>query len=899
MDVDLGRCLPANPDVSGIGVRTAIYAQNFLTFIPAVYAISDQIVTQKELESVKAHSTTILLTAFALLISAYVQVWSKSLTNYHTAVVLSLSWMNNTNAVVYALLYIHHNNHIFLSWTNLKQHLCSLLRPVEWHTHGHTVFSLGSLHLTLMSVLGLWLWTDIKSFGKVTECDKTPIFSVLGKPLPLTSPFLRVLSLTMYGIVTIPFVNLALPMAVGIASYALWNRKCRPQQSGVIHKPPSIWPIGICLGAVFAINIIFLIDTELTLSRNKSIQQPGEALWSFGQSLALTILFQPLWDLSKSVWHGLNLDLKIRKHHDAEEALKHALLNEDLDMVAVLVPKVPEIDTLTGGRFATALQLAAYYGDSNLTKLLLANRVDVNKMGGINGCALQAAAYRGHLEIVDTLLSHKADVTLEGGEFGSAIQAAAFAGNVDILERLLSCEPTLDYSKHIGLHGTPLHAAVCSESENALEMLLKYKHFILQDLEARDRPRYRPKTRQRRYIAQDVQSPTERTEPSPVAFRAESLPSRNSLLSPTDLPEGPTRLDIIRLARNNPANFVKDKSGKTLFHVACERGLKTMAKILVEKYYADVNSKDEDGFTVLHTACRTGNVAIVELLFEMKADVNEVSRSRMTWGPVDTCIGPPLAIACKHNHVETARILIRHGADVNFHLPSQEVYSDHRFMSVNWAERTERDGSPLHIACRNNHIEMVKLLLQHEAIIVNARTEFKMTPLHYACENSNFFIAELLVSANADVNMEDFGGATPLEIAQEIENDQLIHLLQRHGAERRPQDTRVGRRARRQSDDASFATHYSSWRQSSPRSTSGSSEARMPASDASPRRPPSTASIQMRSGRRASRSTRRTRSSDEIVRRRERSTRSLDSASVNSFEAMAHLGDAGSEAQPA
>ncbi|KAH8832192.1 hypothetical protein DL96DRAFT_1434334, partial [Flagelloscypha sp. PMI_526] len=96
------------PDVSGIGVRTSIYAQNILTFIPAFYALWDGVVTHKELHSVKKHSTTILLTAFAILVSAYVWAPTKHLTNYHTLIVLHLSWMNNTNALVYSLLYVHH-----------------------------------------------------------------------------------------------------------------------------------------------------------------------------------------------------------------------------------------------------------------------------------------------------------------------------------------------------------------------------------------------------------------------------------------------------------------------------------------------------------------------------------------------------------------------------------------------------------------------------------------------------------------------------------------------------------------------------------------------------------------------------------------------------------------------
>ena len=104
-------CLvPANPDISGIGVRIAIYLQNLLGFIPAIWAIWDWKVTDHELESAETQTTTNLVLAFAILISCIVQAFTLGLTSYHATVVLSLSWMNNTNAFIYFLLYVHYKS---------------------------------------------------------------------------------------------------------------------------------------------------------------------------------------------------------------------------------------------------------------------------------------------------------------------------------------------------------------------------------------------------------------------------------------------------------------------------------------------------------------------------------------------------------------------------------------------------------------------------------------------------------------------------------------------------------------------------------------------------------------------------------------------------------------------
>ncbi|KAJ7864085.1 hypothetical protein B0H14DRAFT_2180514, partial [Mycena olivaceomarginata] len=98
------------PDISGIGVRVAIYTQNLLSFIPAVWAIWDGEVSGEELESVEKQSTTILITAFAILISAMVEARTVGLSNFHASIVLSLSWMNNTNTFIYFLLYVQHKS---------------------------------------------------------------------------------------------------------------------------------------------------------------------------------------------------------------------------------------------------------------------------------------------------------------------------------------------------------------------------------------------------------------------------------------------------------------------------------------------------------------------------------------------------------------------------------------------------------------------------------------------------------------------------------------------------------------------------------------------------------------------------------------------------------------------
>jgi hypothetical protein len=103
--------IPANPDISGVGVRVAIYMQNFLSFIPAFWALIDGVVSEEELKTVEKQSMSILITAFAILISTIVQACTYGLSDFHTSIILNLSWMNNTNTFIYFLLYISYKSH--------------------------------------------------------------------------------------------------------------------------------------------------------------------------------------------------------------------------------------------------------------------------------------------------------------------------------------------------------------------------------------------------------------------------------------------------------------------------------------------------------------------------------------------------------------------------------------------------------------------------------------------------------------------------------------------------------------------------------------------------------------------------------------------------------------------
>ncbi|KAJ3501951.1 hypothetical protein NLJ89_g9106 [Agrocybe chaxingu] len=113
--------LTANPDISGIGVRTAIYTQAILIYLG------------------------ILLSGCALLFSAIIQAKTFGLSAYHGTVVLYLSWINNTSALTFFMFVVGDQITFWQDerqqWKSGKKRVGIILRRLksEWNAAGRRI----------------------------------------------------------------------------------------------------------------------------------------------------------------------------------------------------------------------------------------------------------------------------------------------------------------------------------------------------------------------------------------------------------------------------------------------------------------------------------------------------------------------------------------------------------------------------------------------------------------------------------------------------------------------------------------------------------------------------------------------------------------------------------------
>jgi uncharacterized protein len=204
-----------------------------------------------------------------------------------------------------------------------------------------------------------------------------------------------------------------------------------------------------------------------------------------------------------------------------------------------------------------------------------------------------------------------------------------------------------------------------------------------------------------------------------------------------------------------------NREGVTPLQLAAQNGNAAMIEKLV-KAGADPNAPlSSSGDTALMLAARTGTVDAIRVLLETGANVN----AKETWGGTT-----PLMAAAAERHPAAVKILIERGADVsarsNFVAAANGRGFEGRTPSApKNSQAVEEFASgwltPLMFAAREGDLESAKLLVGAGAD-VNAVAADGKDALGLAVFNGNYDFASFLVDSKSGVNKADTQGFTPL-----------------------------------------------------------------------------------------------------------------------------------------
>uniref|UniRef100_A0A8C1ILP5 Ion transport domain-containing protein n=1 Tax=Cyprinus carpio TaxID=7962 RepID=A0A8C1ILP5_CYPCA len=204
---------------------------------------------------------------------------------------------------------------------------------------------------------------------------------------------------------------------------------------------------------------------------------------------------------------------------------------------------------------------------------------------------------------------------------------------------------------------------------------------------------------------------------------------------------------------------IKDEAGRNFLHfvVLQPKGLKNLPETILQCNAVKEMLSDEDveGCTPLHYACKLGIHDSVKNMLGLNIFVGQKSREKKS----------ALHFAAEYGRINTCKRLL-------------ETLTDSKMLN-DW---DEKGLTPLHLASRAGHTQVVELLLRSGALF---QSDYKgWSCLHHAVAEGYTQTIKILLSANVkllDETNED--GNTALHIAAQVGHVGAVLLLLERGAE--------------------------------------------------------------------------------------------------------------------
>jgi ankyrin repeat protein len=258
-------------------------------------------------------------------------------------------------------------------------------------------------------------------------------------------------------------------------------------------------------------------------------------------------------------------------------------------------------------------------------------------------------------------------------------------------------------------------------------------------------------------------------------------------------------------------------------HFASYAGYAQVVETLI-KGGARVNAADA-GYTPLHTACLWGHVEVAQALMRSGADLKLFTEDNYTplmrscvfgkYGVIEIlCKAEPLAITgsgdndnqpilkcASKGFLESVRTLLKAGADVESHGPYRKTplycavegghYNVCKLLlekGANADQIPKYGGHVVVSAAGSDHVEIVDLLLNHgrsdrSDLDKDRYISYAATSLYGAVKRGSLAMVDCLLRWGADINMKMDDGKTPVYVAAENKNVDVLQRLVDAGAD--------------------------------------------------------------------------------------------------------------------
>ncbi|KAH0525986.1 hypothetical protein TsFJ059_009372 [Trichoderma semiorbis] len=491
--------------------------------------------------------------------------------------------------------------------------------------------------------------------------------------------------------------------------------------------------------------------------------------------------------------HGADPNLQ---EQGGQTALWMAVVHERIDFCRLLLAYKADPSLALKDSEITPLISAVINKSMELVKLLVENGADVNQPLDNECTPVYMATFNDDIEMVRYLLSHNADPNIARSNGITPLWLAAQQGYSEVARLLAEAKADVHATDDAGW--TPLHAVF--DTTETVRVLLEHGA----DINRMNKKEATPLG----LAINSNQVNALRLMLSESKIKPDwSIPSTNRAIHRA-VRDGYTEAVSLVLEAGVNVNLVDDQNA-SLALWAMSRDDDNMIRTLLE-FGPDLRYKDKDGDTALHNIRKTTPLASIRrvvnagskldtmnndletpLISAIRACNMEVFDYFMTKSIVVETLnsptfnkeGAPLHFACARGTIDMVKVLIKHGADINYACASaygtpliaatrrrgdSNILAESiiKLLLDEGADPTisaGRAGYPIISASISCSAKVIQLLLDHKAS-VDVKDPFGRKPAHFACHNT----LEVLNSLNlpdSDFAARDIVGRVPLHYA--------------------------------------------------------------------------------------------------------------------------------------
>ncbi|CAK9212606.1 unnamed protein product [Sphagnum troendelagicum] len=404
--------------------------------------------------------------------------------------------------------------------------------------------------------------------------------------------------------------------------------------------------------------------------------------------------------------------------------------------------------------------------------------------------ALHFAAQRGLAQIVDSFLQRpEITINVQDDKGFTPLHLAAQQGHVGVVERLLQLKGPSQLALVDGAASTSVH--LTSESGHYKEEMLSEPAANEVNINGTNNDGNTPL-----HLASEeghvemVQVLLGHISKSGFNWK------NNDGDTPLHLATNSGHAEVVKLFLEQTTfklifNGEDNNIGNTLIHHATKNGHVEVVKVLLQQttFRLNLNEKNDVGDTPLHLACGEGHDKVVQFLLEnvRGLNINVKNYDENT----------PLHLAIDNGNAEVVKVLLGCVApELNFSRENdgnkalQLAGKEEHVSKLQFNEENGDHETPLHLASRHGHVEVVKMLLDvcgATELKLNGKNRVKNTPLHLAAEEGHVGVANLLLQhasldfqGRSDVQNHD---TKPILAEKNRDGNTPLHLASKEGHE--------------------------------------------------------------------------------------------------------------------